>query len=494
MIKTLTGVKTTVLAGAAAALIAGGVVLSDQAEAQAPRLMTPPIGIEGQLSFADLVEQVSPAVVSIHTEQTIERPEIPREFERFFNAPGAPRFEVPRGTRPQLAQAEGSGFFIDAEGHIVTNNHVIDDAEKITVRLTDGTELEATLIGTDPGTDLAVLKVEAQRGQRYVRFTEDANLRVGDWVLAVGNPFGLGGTVTSGIVSAIGRDNNFGNYNDFIQIDASINRGNSGGPTFDLNGRVVGVNTAIYSPTGGSVGIGFAIPADTASYVVQQLIDRGRVSRGWLGVQIRPFDNTHAAAVGLENSKGALVNDVYPDTPAEKGGMKAGDIVLKIDGKEVEDARALTRAIGAVEPGNTVNLLVYRDGKNQSLRVKLDERDEAALAGSVEENAPANDNLTNDLGASFSSLSNNDKAELGLPTETEGVLVSGVLPNSVAADAGLAPGMVILQADSKKVRTPSDLEDLIEDAKESGKEAILLRVQAGESKDFRALSLEDLSD
>ena len=343
---------------AAMAFSVASVSFAGNSYAQAPRLSAPSVGMSGQLSFADLVEQVSPAVVSVSTERSVEAPaqRLPDGVEEFLRRRFGENFrdQLPEN-EGRRSSSQGSGFFIDKSGHIVTNHHVIEGADKITVTLADGGELQATLIGSDPGTDLAVLKVQASSTQAYVEFAGNVDLRVGDWVLAVGNPFGLGGTVTSGIVSAIGRTNYTSSYADFIQIDAPINRGNSGGPTFDLNGRVVGVNTAIFSPTGGSVGIGFAIPGDTADYIVNQLINKGSVTRGWLGVEIRGIDNSHAAAVGLAQANGALVVNVTKDTPAGKAGIESGDIVFKFDGTEVADARALTRAVGEVPPGETVS-------------------------------------------------------------------------------------------------------------------------------------------
>ena len=488
-----TSFKRLILSGVGAAAV--GVLafgIPEPTQAQAPRLMTPSSGMGNQMSWADLVEQVSPAVVSIHTERTVEAPELPSQFENFFERQFGQDFSEQFGGAQQQA-AEGSGFFINADGHVVTNNHVVDGAEIITVRLDDGTELDAEFIGADSATDLAVLKVEPIDGQPFVRFSDNANLRVGDEVLAVGNPFGLGGTVTSGIVSAIGRDNGLGIYNDFIQIDASINRGNSGGPTFDRNGRVVGVNNAIFSPTGGSVGIGFAIPAQTASYVIDQLIEKGEVTRGWLGVEIRPFDNNHAAAVGLDESRGALVVNVQNGTPAANAGMKSGDIVLTFDGQEIEDARSLTRAVGAVEPGTTARLTVWRDGRERDLRVKLGTRDEERLASN--EMSSSSDGAepgaaTSELGVRFSSVTDQARQQFDIPAGLNGALVASVAPGSPAAEAGLVRGMVVYEIGEDAVSSPEDVERKIESLKDSDTEAVLLRVQAGERKDFRALRLK----
>lgn len=488
-----------VSAGAAGALTFSPV----PAHAQAPHL-TPSLTMDARLSFADLVEQVSPAVVSIHTEQTVTRsaaPNIPPEMERFFSDRfGEDFFERrfgPRQDDDSVAMAQGSGFFVDGDGHIVTNNHVISGAEKIMVRLDDGRELDATLVGVDPGTDLAVLKVDAPKGQTYVRFAENVALRRGDWVLAVGNPFGLGGTVTSGIVSATGRENGFSNYSDFIQIDAPINRGNSGGPTFDLKGRVVGVNTAIYSPSGGSVGIGFAIPADTASNIVRQLIDKGAVSRGWLGVQIRGLSANEAAAFGLESTDGALVVDVQDDTPAKQGGLENGDIVLKFNDEPVADSRDLTRSVGEVEPGKTVRLTVFREGKEKNLRVKLGDREKGLGEAATElgrapasEGTQAEASVTMSLGLSLAELDADLRRELGLDEDASGVVVQEVLPRSAASEANLRAGTVILEVDNKKIRSVAGFENTVRNLVNKDRQAVILRVQEGERKDFRALPLD----
>ena len=483
------GLAAAALGGAAlSALLFSGAI----ANVQPPRLLTPPSSYDGQLSFADLVERVSPAVVSIHTEKNVKVASLPPALEdRYRFRFGGDEFEE-QFPQERRSVAEGSGFFVDDKGHVVTNNHVIAGAEKITVRLNDGRELKAEVVGIDPGTDLAVLKVDADSRQPFVRFADDVELRVGDWVLAVGNPFGLGGTVTSGIVSALGRDNYApGNYSDYIQIDAPINRGNSGGPTFDLQGRVVGVNTAIYSPTGGSVGIGFAIPASTASNVVQQIIENGSVSRGWLGVSIRDVDNNLAMAMDLESTKGALVADVMPDTPAAKAGFRSGDVVLLFDGKEVESARALTRLVGSIEPGESVKVQVARDGALKNFTVKLGERnsdeESADLSG---KGAGKQSSLLDDLGVRFGALDDEMRERLNIEDDVKGVVVTAIRSGSPADEAGLSRGTIILKADNQAIEQESDLKSIIDKAKEEGREAILLRVQIGERKDFRALPLE----
>jgi len=448
-----------------------------------------------KLSFADLVEQVSPAVVSIRTEREVEASSmmegLPPELERLL--PGLrDRFGGQSEGEPRLATGEGSGFFVDDNGHIVTNNHVIDKAVSITVRLSSGDELEAKLVGTDPETDIAVLKVDPSPEQRFVTFSPKADLRVGDYVLAVGNPFGLGGTVTSGIVSALGRASGPDiPYADFIQIDASINRGNSGGPTFDVKGNVIGVNTAIISPTGVNAGIGLAIPADVADGVVEQIIKTGQVERGFLGVQIRDPEPQIRAAVGLdEGAGGALIADVNDGSPAEKAGLKAGDIVISIDGNEVASSTDLTRKVGSYQPGEKVKLKAFRDGRERTFTVTLDKRDvvqTASVSPGVTQEEEAE--TTERLGVSFRSLDDSARRRYGLEDDVQGVLISDVDRDSEAAAAGIRPGMIVMEADNEKVISPRDIEKAVEAAKKRDRGAILLRVQTRQGLDFRALPL-----
>ncbi|MEO1042124.1 MAG: Do family serine endopeptidase [Pseudomonadota bacterium] len=445
-----------------------------------------------QLSFADLVEQVSPAVVSIRTSREISGPslgDIPPDIERLL--PGLrDRFGGLDDGERRRATGEGSGFFINNQGHIVTNNHVVEDADEITVVLTSGDELTAELVGTDPETDLAVLKVEPSSQQRYVEFDISADLRVGDYVLAVGNPFGLGGTVTSGIVSAIGRGGGPNTtYADFIQIDASINRGNSGGPTFDLQGNVIGVNTAIISPTGVNAGIGLAIPADVASAVVGQIIDTGSVTRGFLGVSVRDPEPQIISAVGLDEQTGALVANVSPGSPAEEAGIEAGDIILELEGEEIADSTALTRRVGALPPGEKVRVKVFREGKTRNFRVELARRDPQQTASNASGEGGADSDTTERLGVSFQSLDDTVRRRLGLDEEVQGVLVSNVDRESEAAQAGIVPGMIITEADYQSVTSPRDIERAVESALQRGKENILLRVQTRQGLDFRALPI-----
>lgn len=464
------------------------------ANAQAPRLMAPNVAADGTLSFADLVEQVSPAVVSIRVEREIEGPRLPSQFEEFFNFRRGPNDnddffgrddELPR------ARAEGSGFFIDREGHIVTNNHVVDEALGVTVLLADGKELEAEIVGVDPLTDLAVLKVEAEPKQAYVEFADDVKLRVGDFVLAVGNPYGLNGTVTSGIVSAIGGQNRENQYLDFIQIDAPINRGNSGGPTFDLKGRVVGVNTAIFSPNGGSVGIGFAIPARVAKETVRQLIANGSVTRGWLGIQLQEVTTELAAALGLKSNGGVLVAEVIDGTPASNAGLVSGDVILGIADNDVKTSNELSRRVASFPPGERIKVKILRDGKTRNLTVTLGKRDDDAVVASLEDPANDNDSITDSLGLRVTELTESLRQQFRVPDDVDGVLVTGVRPGSAAQEAGLRSGAVILEVDGSDVRDAEDLRSKIENARDNNKNAILLRMQLGANRQYGALSLED---
>ena len=481
--------RSGLLLASAAALTLGA---AGAVNAQAPRLMTPPVAADGTLSFADLVERVSPAVVSVLVEREVQSNPLPSQFEEFFNFRFGPpeRRSDPFDDGSRRMQAEGSGFFIDDDGHIVTNNHVVADADKVRVRLANGDEVDAEIVGTDPLTDLAVLKVDPVKKQPYVEFAEGVNLRVGDWVVAVGNPFGLGGTVTSGIVSAIGGQNRENQYLDFIQIDAPINRGNSGGPTFDLKGRVVGVNTAIFSPNGGSVGIGFAIPAKVARETVAQLIANGSVTRGWLGIQLQELTTELAAALELKSRNGVLVDEVLEGTPAAKAGLEDGDVIIEISGAKVDNPNELSRRVASYAPGEKVRVKVLRDGKEKTVNVTLGLRDNLSLDQDADEPANDNDSLSSDIGVRVSELDDNLRQQFRVPRDVDGVIVTAVRPGSPAEDAGLRRGVVILEVEGEDVRTANQLRDKIDNAKESGKEAVLMRMQLGQNRQFGALSLE----
>ncbi len=435
-------------------------------------------------SFADLVEKVSPAVVSIRVveEETVtaqgptDLPFPPGSpFEKFFKQLQPKDEDGKPLTRKAMAQ--GSGFFITADGYAVTNNHVVQGGKEITVVQNDGTEMKATLVGRDPKTDLALIKVKADKPMPYVAFGDSDKLRVGDWVLAVGNPFGLGGTVTSGIVSARGREIGAGPYDDFLQIDASINRGNSGGPTFDIHGNVVGVNTAIYSPTGGSVGIGFAIPSNIADKVVKQLRKDGKVTRGWLGVAIQPVDADMAASLSLDKPKGALVAEVTEGSPAEKYGIQAGDVIVKINGTDMEDVRAVSRTVADLKPGTTINVGVWRSGKAKDLKVSIEAFPDKVDAAAEESDAPVAQGTTESLG-------------LSLSTAADGVTVQAVNPSSEAAEKGIRPGDIVLKISGRDVKKPADVVDGVSAAKKAEKSSVLLLLRSQDQQRFVALSIK----
>ena len=458
----------------------------------------PPPAVIGTGSFADVVEAVSPAVVNIMVTQVSEsqptigsqrfgapqgrgRGDQQEQLEEFFGR----FFDLPQQQMPQRkVEGQGSGFIVDASGYIVTNNHVVDNATKIVVTTHDGRKLEASLVGHDPKTDLAVIKVSAT-GLPHVAFGDSDKSRVGDWVLAIGNPFGLGGTATAGIISARARDIQSGPYDDYLQIDAPINLGNSGGPVFNIGGEVVGVNTAIFSPNGGNIGIGFAIPANQAKNVVEQIRENGSVERGWLGVQIQDLDEEIAASLGLEHEKGALVADVVGDGPAQHGGVLSGDVITKFNGHDIDAARTLSRVVADANPSETANVTVWRDGKSRELKVKLGEaaKGEPVAAAS----APASGDGTDALGLTLRGLTDEDKGQLGLPSSVTGALVTAVEADSAAAEKGLQPGDVITKVNQKNVSTPAAAVAALNEAKAEKSPALLL-VRRGDAQRFVALS------
>lgn len=493
--------KSMLIAGAAAATAFAGfaaapTILAERAEAQKITVpsVAPPGGAPG--SFADLIQRVSPAVVSISVRQKAnagERADIenlPPGLEEFMR-----RFPE-RGPR-RAPQALGSGFIIAENGTIVTNNHVVEDAEEIDIRLSDGRELKAELVGTDPGTDLAVLKIKGGGRFPYVTFDRSPTVRVGDWVVAVGNPFGLDGTATAGIVSAKGRQN-YGNssYVDFLQIDAPINRGNSGGPAFDLKGNVVGVNSAIFSPTGGNVGIGFAIPSDTAARIVDQLVSSGRVTRGWLGVQVQPVDREIAASIGLRDAKGAIVGSVTPGSPAATAGLQQGDVILTFNGATIADSRDLTQRVGEAAVGRDARVEYQRDGQRRTANVRLGERpSERQLLASAENpggapdaTAPSTAQL-NGLGFAVRTITAEDRRRLSMDGVEGGLVITRIEDNSAAAErVGIGEVVVSAGPERKPLRTEDDLNAAIETAKTQNR-PVLLQVQ-GRNGPARFIAME----
>ncbi len=448
-------------------------------------------------SFADIVDRVSPAVVSIQVKSRPQRQLSNFEgtpFERFFDD-FAERFgqengrnpNGDRGNRRNFATGQGSGFLISADGYVVTNGHVVDDAEEVTVILQDGTPLDAEVIGVDDKTDLALVKVADSREFPFVSFaTREA--RVGEWVMAVGNPFGLGGTVTAGIISARGREIGAGPYDDFLQIDAPINRGNSGGPTFNLSGNVVGVNTAIFSPSGGSVGIGFAIPASLAVDVIEDLKDDGTVTRGWLGVQIQPISEEIAESLGRDSVHGALVTQPQAASPADEAGVRTGDAIVAVDGEQVDGPRDLARTISTRAPGEKVTLKIWRDGEEIELPVTLGalKADEPDQETRTSRNERANPDATVTLGMTLAPA-----RDVGI--ETDGLAVVEVNPDGPAAENGIRVGDVILQASGLDVRSAQDLKDGVDTASGEGRKNVLLKLQSGENTRFVALPVTEPS-
>ena len=443
---------------------------------------SPPPGAPN--SFANIFEQVAPAVVQIDVTVKVDQP------QGSFQIPGLPfQFVPPQGqggqgedAEPQTTQGAGSGFFISQDGFIVTNNHVVADATEIKVKMSDGRELTARLVGRDEGTDLAVIKVDGDNF-KYVSFEETAEPRVGDWVIAVGNPFGLGGTATAGIVSAKARDIDPRGYNDYIQIDAAINRGNSGGPTFDIYGRVIGVNSAIYSPTGASVGIGFAIPAEVAKTVTSRLMQGQTIERGYVGVGIQNLPEGAIGALNLpEDTKGAYIGEVTPDGPAEKAGVQVGDVVVQINGRDIDGSTELRRLVAATPAGETVRFTVLRDGRRQEIAIRAAKRPpEDELNGAGEEQgqaSPSNPSASDTVeGMRVAPLSAAIRQRYGLSADVQGVAVLETAPGSKAAQLGIPAGAVIQRANNQVVTSPADLSRAIAAARSAGRPGVLLLVR-----------------
>jgi serine protease Do len=442
-----------------------------------------------------MVERVKPSVISVkvtmrekasdasNTDEEGAGSPMERFFRQFGGPDGMPRNPGHDGRHGMMGQ--GSGFFISADGYAVTNNHVVDGAEKVDVTTDAGKTYTAKVIGTDPRTDLALIKVDGGSDFPFVKLSE-GKTRIGDWVLAVGNPFGLGGTVTAGIVSASGRDIGSGPYDDFIQIDAPVNKGNSGGPAFNMQGEVVGVNTAIYSPSGGSVGIAFSIPAPTVQNVIAQLKDKGSVSRGWIGVQIQPVTQDIADSMGLNRAEGALVADPQKDGPAAKAGVEPGDIITAVNGQSVKDARELARIIGGFAPGSAVKLDVVHKGKSQVVKLTL---------GQLPNAQEARADSDADRKTSIEGL---DVPRLGMTVAPaakvegvgkQGVVVTKVDPKSAAADRGFKKGDVILEVAGKSVKSPGDVSDAVETARSEKKNSVLMRLRSGDASRYVAVPL-----
>jgi serine protease Do len=482
------GRRNTILASVAVAALGVAGVLGESAftpthPAYAAAVSTADLP-QNAPSFAPLIDRVKASVVSVKVKIAAEDGEaegassqmdnLPPEIRKFFKqfGGGMPNGGgAPEGKHPMM-MGEGSGFFVSADGYIVTNNHVVQKAKTVSVTTQDGKTLDAKVVGTDPKTDLALIKVSESGDYPFVAFSKEQP-RIGDWVVAIGNPYGLGGTVTAGIISAEGRDIGDGPYDRFLQIDAPINRGNSGGPTFNMKGEVVGVNTAIYSPSGGSVGIGFAIPAATVDSVIGALEHGGVVPRGYLGVNVQPVTEDMAESMGMKTAKGAIVAEAMSGTPAADAGLKAGDVITKLNGQVVDDASDLTRRIGSFKPSDKVELTYMRDGAEKTAQITLaDQKNEkvAKADGSQAKDQGA-------LGIQIAPVKDGDK----------GVAIVGVDPNGMAAEQGLAEGDIILDVAGKPVSSPADVKAGIASAKSQGKKAVMMRIQTADGARFVAV-------
>jgi len=497
----------------ASALVLSG-ALPTSAQQIAPQV--PPPGAPS--SFAPLAQRLLPAVVNIQTTQAAgqaranrDAPDVPQAppgspFEEFFrdflernrppgqqgqpNQPGRP----PGGPQtPRRGQSLGSGFIVDASGIVVTNNHVIEGADEINVVLQDNTTLRATLVGADPRTDLAVLRVTPERPLPAVSFGDSDTAQVGDWVVAIGNPFGLGGSVTAGIVSARGRDIRQGLYDDFIQTDAAINRGNSGGPLFNLNGEVVGINTAIYSPSGGSIGIGFSIPSNLARNIVAQLQADGRVRRGWLGVNIQQVTDEIAESLGLRlPARGALVARAQEGGPAAAGGIQAGDVVLRFNGQEVREMRNLPRIVADTRVGTQVPVVVWRDGREQTVQVTVAELPSDQQQAAVQPNQPAprpQQTELSGLGLRVAPITPEARERFSIRPESRGVVITEVAPGSPGAERELRPGDVIVEVQQERVTTPQEVQERLERLRRQGRASALLLIEGPQGQRWVPLRL-----
>jgi len=468
-------------------------------------------------SFADLAEKLLPTVVnisashtvdseSVHSQQIPGLPQFPPGspfedlfkdyFDKFRGPQGPDGQDDGQDQRPERkARSLGSGFVIDPKGLIVTNNHVIDGATEIVVSFHDGSELPAELIGRDPKTDIALLKVKPNKPLPSTKFGDSEKARVGDWVLAIGNPFGLGGTVTAGIISAGNRDINAGPYDNFLQTDAPINRGNSGGPMFNMDGDVIGVNSMIFSPSGGSVGIGFAIPSETVKLVIKDIEKYGRVRRGWLGVVIQTVSAEIAESLGMDEAKGALVQSVADGSPADKAGIKAGDVIVTFDDKSVSEMRRLPKIVAETDIGKSVPVKVFRNGELVTLKVNVGELKEnpakVAKDKPHKQVKPTSGSEIEELGLVVAKINQAQRDKYELEPEEKGVVITSVNKDGSAAKKGLQPGMVITAVTQRPVTTPKDVQNAVDAAKKAGRPSVLLQVSRGGSERFVALKLED---
>jgi serine protease Do len=480
--------------------LATPVILGSNAAFAAPSSSTPVVsGIVAPAgSFASIVSADKPAVVTVTTTMKAEavasdetspfgeNSPFNEQFKQFFGQQGIPMpHQAPQQRQSQRSQALGSGFVISSDGYIVTNNHVIDNALDIKVTLDDGTELPAKLIGADPKSDLAVLKIETKTPLATVAWGDSDKLKLGDQILAIGNPFGIGTTVTAGIVSARGRDLHSGPYDDFIQIDAPINHGNSGGPLVNSDGNVVGVNTAIYSPNGGSVGVGFAIPSDQAQRVVAKLMKDGSIEHGFIGVQIQPVSADIANAIGLDKAEGALVAGVSNDTPAAKAGVETGDVITALGGKTISTPRDLSRMVADMTPGSKENLTVWRQGATKDLQLTIGQNGQDQQQASTEQDktGPAAQKLPT-IGIGLADVNDQMRQALNLPETESGAVIASVAPDKPAAEAGLQPGDLIVSVNQHAVKTAQEAKMAVANAGKSGRKAVLLLIERGGDQSF----------
>jgi serine protease Do len=438
-------------------------------------------GVAPTGGFAELIEQVEPSVVTIEVRTTMQAqpsgfggdPRAEEYFRRFFGERG----QAP--SQPRQAHGVGSGFIVDEAGFIVTNNHVIDGADSVMVRLSDGREFDAEIVGYDEQTDLALLKIDARNLSASTMGNSDST-RVGDWVVAIGNPFGLGGTATAGIVSARSRDIRSGPYDDYLQIDAPINRGNSGGPVFNIDGEVVGVNTAIFSPNGGSVGIGFAIPVNQVKGIVDELMTSGSIDRGWLGVQLQNIDDNLAESLGLDSQDGALVADVLKDSPAARAELEVGDIIIGYDDETVTNGKELARLVGESDSGDNAVLNILRDGKEIDLKVQLGDAETQIASTGSEQNLEG-------LGMSLAPLTDDLRERLDIEQGVTGAVVLKVDPNGSAAEQGIRRGDILMKAGREVIDSPRDLEKALAKAKKSGRGSVPVLVRRGDVQQFMSV-------
>ena len=502
--KTPNKTRVRLLASAAVAAVIGlGAVTAWPTLSPAdttPQAAAPSFIAGAPSSFADLAAKVSPAVVNVSSTHVVENQGGPNGMPFNF-PPGSPFEDFFKQFQQQMPQQQhraqkvsslGSGFVIDPSGYVVTNNHVVDGAKDIEVTLTDGSAYPAKVIGTDAKTDLALLKVEAKKPLPFVSFGDSDKMRIGDWVMAVGNPFGLGGTVTAGIVSARGRDIHEGPYDDFLQIDAAINQGNSGGPTFSTDGSVIGINTAIFSPSGGSVGIGFAIPSNLAKPIIAELKEQGHIDRGWLGVSIQPLTPDLTQGMGLGSDKGALVSSVQDNSPAAAAGLKSGDVVTHFGDHAIESPKDLSRAVAETASGSTVPVKVWRDGSEKTIEVTIAEmKQEVASADHSEQQGgePSASDTVDQLGATLAPVNDMTRQQFGLSEDAKGVVIADLEQDSALAEQGVRPGDVIERVNDHKIANPADVAKALQQAQADKRSVAVMLIESEGNDRFVAVQI-----